>query len=65
LRKIGDEYVASKLDVDRIARGQEQDFELHANDILFIPNSRLKNALHNAGSIASAIGTTSIYAIIH
>lgn len=68
LRKGGEEYVSSKLHVDKIARGKEPDIELEANDIVFIPDSRLKSAAHNAGSIASiasTIGTTSLYAIVH
>ena len=65
LRKSGDEYVTSKVNLDKISRGQERDLELNANDVVFVPNSRLKNAARNTGSIAAAIGTTSIYAIIH
>jgi len=65
LRKAGDEYVTSQLHLARISRGQEQDVELHANDIVFIPNNRLKDALRNTESIASSIGAASIYAIVH
>jgi polysaccharide export outer membrane protein len=65
LRKSDKGYVSSKPHVDKIARGQEPDFELHANDILFIPSSRVKSAVRNTTSIASSIGTASIYAIIH
>jgi polysaccharide biosynthesis/export protein len=65
LRKVGDEYVSSKIHVARIARGQEQDVELHANDILFIPTDRMKDALRSTESVASSIGAASIYAIVH
>jgi len=65
MRKNGDEYVSSKVHVARIARGQEQDVELHANDILFIPTSRVKDALRSTESVASSIGAASIYAIVH
>jgi polysaccharide export outer membrane protein len=68
LRKSDEGYVSSNLEVNKIARGKEPDVELHANDIVFIPNSRLKSAARGAGSvasIASMIGTTSIYAIVH
>lgn len=65
LRKTDDGYTSSKVDINKIARGKEADFPLHANDILFVPNSKLKNAVHNTGLIASAAATASIYAIIH
>ena len=65
LRKSGEEYVSSKLHVDKIARGKEPDMELEANDIVFIPDSRLKSAAHNAGNIASIASTIGTYAIVH
>jgi polysaccharide export outer membrane protein len=65
LRKKDDGYGSSNLNVNKIARGQEPDIELHANDIVFVPNSRLKSAIRNTTSIASSIGTASVYAIIH
>ena len=65
LRKGEEGYESSKLNINKIARGQEPDFELHANDIVFVPNSRLKSAIRTTTSIASSIGTASIYAIIH
>jgi polysaccharide export outer membrane protein len=65
LRKVGSEYVTTKLHVGKIARGQEQDIELHANDIVFVPNDRLKDALHNSESIATSVGSASIYALVH
>jgi polysaccharide export outer membrane protein len=65
LRKGEEGYASSELNINKIARGQEPDLELHANDIVFIPNSRLKSAVRSTTSIASSIGTASIYAIIH
>jgi polysaccharide biosynthesis/export protein len=65
LRKTGDQYVSTKLHVEKIARGQEPDFELHGNDIVFIPDSRWKDALRNSESIAESIGSASIYAVVH
>jgi len=64
LRKNGDGYTTSKLQVGKISRGQEGDVELHANDIVFLPNSRLKNALKNTQSMAETIGSASIYAAV-
>jgi polysaccharide export outer membrane protein len=65
LHKNGEGYVADKLHLGNIARGKEKDLELQANDIVFIPNSRLKNALHSTESVASSIGSASIYAVVH
>lgn len=58
-------YVNTKLHVGRIQRGQDPDLELHANDILFVPSSRIKNAISGAEGVASSIGSASIYAIVH
>jgi polysaccharide export outer membrane protein len=65
LHKYGDGYVANKLHIGRIARGQDSDPELHANDILFLPNNRLKNFVRETQNMVSSIGSTSIYAIVH
>jgi polysaccharide biosynthesis/export protein len=65
LHKVGDEYVSTPLHLAKISRGQEHDFELHANDIVFVPNSKLKDALHSTQSIATTVGTASIYALVH
>lgn len=65
LRKNGEGYTTSKLQVGKISKGEEGDVELHANDIVFLPNSRLKNALKNTQSMAETIGSASIYAVVH
>jgi polysaccharide export outer membrane protein len=65
LRKNSTGYVTQTLHLGRIARGQEEDFEMHPNDIVFIPNSRLKNIVRDTQSIASTVGSASIYAIVH
>jgi polysaccharide biosynthesis/export protein len=65
LRKNGDGYIADRLHIGNITRGKEKDLELQPNDIVFIPNSRLKNALHSTESVASSIGSASIYAVVH
>jgi len=65
LRKSDNGYVTNKLQVGKISRGQDADIELHANDIVFLPNSRLKNALKETQSMAQTIGSASIYAIVH
>ena len=58
-------YATTKLHVDKIEKGEIPDLELHANDILFVPNNRLKNALSGTQSAMSAIGSASIYAVVH
>jgi polysaccharide export outer membrane protein len=65
MRKNGDGYTTTKLHVGKIERGEASDPELHANDILFIPNNRLKNALSGTESVLSSIGSASIYAVVH
>jgi polysaccharide export outer membrane protein len=66
LRKNGDGYVkTTKLQVGKISRGQDGDVELHANDIVFVPNSRLKNAIRTTQSMAETIGSASIYGVVH
>jgi polysaccharide export outer membrane protein len=65
MRKNGEGYVSNQIHVGRIERGKDQDIELHANDIVFVPNSRLKNAIQQTQSVAQSIGSASIYAVIH
>ncbi len=65
MRKNTQGYVSTKLRVGRIERGQDPDLELRANDILFVPNNRLKNVLSGTQGVASAIGSASIYAVVH
>ncbi len=65
LRKNGEGYLANKLHLGNITRGKEKDLELQPNDIVFVPNNRLKNALRTTESVASGIGSASIYAVVH
>ena len=65
MRRNEQGYVTTKLDLGKIEKGQEPDLELHANDILFVPGNKLKGVLSNTQSIASSIGSASIYAIVH
>jgi len=64
----GNYAVAKKLDFGKITRGREADLGLQANDIVFVPNSRMKSALRASGGIAatlSTISTVAIYGILH
>jgi len=66
LRKNGDGNVTTtKLQVGKISRGEGGDVELHANDIVFVPNSRLKNAMRTTQSMVETIGSASIYGVVH
>jgi polysaccharide biosynthesis/export protein len=65
MRKNAEGYATTKLHVGKIEKGEDPDLELHANDILFIPNNRLKNALSGTQSVITSIGSASIYAIVH
>lgn len=65
MRKNAQGYVTTKLHVDKIERGQEPDVELGANDILFVPNNKLKNVLSSTQNVATSIGSASIYAVVH
>jgi len=65
MRKNAAGYQTTKLHVDKIEKGQLPDLELQANDILFVPNNRLKNAMTGTQAVVSSLGSASIYAIIH
>lgn len=65
MRKGTQGYVTTKLHVDRIEKGQDPDLELQANDVLFVPGNRLKNVISGTQGVASAIGSASIYAVVH
>jgi polysaccharide export outer membrane protein len=65
MRKNAQGYATTKLHVGKIQNGEAPDLDLHSNDILFVPNNRLKNALSGTQSVMSSIGSASIYAVIH
>jgi polysaccharide export outer membrane protein len=65
MRKNAQGYETTKLQVGKIQKGEAPDLDLHSNDILFVPNNRLKNALSGTQSVLSSIGSASIYAVIH
>lgn len=65
MRKNAEGYATTKLHVGNIEKGEDPDLELHANDILFVPNNRLKNAISGTQSVITSIGSASIYAIVH
>jgi polysaccharide biosynthesis/export protein len=65
MRRNEQGYVTTKLHVGRIQKGEAPDLELHANDVLFVPNNRLKTVISGTQGVASAIGSASIYAVVH
>lgn len=65
LRRTGDGLVTTKLELNKIARGRTEDVELRPNDIVFVPNSRVKSALNDFRNVAQSAGGASIYAIVH
>lgn len=65
MHRNGEGYQTTKLHVDKMQKGEQPDLELQANDILFIPNNRLKNAMTGTQAVVSSLGSASIYAIIH
>jgi len=65
MRKNAQGYETTKLHVGKIQKGEAPDLDLHSNDILFVPNNRLKNALSGTQSLLSSIGSASIYAVVH
>jgi polysaccharide export outer membrane protein len=64
MRRNQDGYETTKLHVGKIEKGEEPDPQLQANDILFVPNNRLKNTLTGAQAMIAAIGSASIYAVV-
>jgi polysaccharide export outer membrane protein len=65
MRKNAQGYATIKLSVGKIQKGEAPDLDLHSNDILFVPNNRLKNAISGTQSMISSIGSASIYAVVH
>jgi polysaccharide export outer membrane protein len=65
MRKNAQGYATTKLHVGKIQKGEAPDLDLHSNDILFVPNNRLKNAISGTQSVLSSLGSASIYAVVH
>jgi polysaccharide export outer membrane protein len=65
MRRNNDGYETRKLHVGKMEKGEEPDLQLQANDILFVPNNRLKNAMTGTQAVVAALGSASIYAVVH
>lgn len=58
----GTSYSESAIDLNRVLHGKANDVQLSANDILFVPNSRLKSAVASGfGGAVQAASTAAIY----
>jgi polysaccharide export outer membrane protein len=65
MRKEGNGYVSGKLSLSKISKGEEKDVELHPNDVIFVPNSKIKQTFSSMEGVISSIGSASIYAGVH
>jgi polysaccharide export outer membrane protein len=63
MRKTADGYVNVPIHVNRIKGGKEPDPVLVADDVVTVPFSFTKNFLMSGPTLASSIGSSTIYAI--
>lgn len=55
-------YDTTKLRLGKISRGEGADLELRANDIVFVPNSGIKNVLRTTQGVIQSVGGAAVYA---
>ena len=60
LRRTENGFQEQQIDVTKLLRGKAHDVSVRDEDILFIPSSRIKNAL-NASALLTTVGTAAIY----
>jgi polysaccharide biosynthesis/export protein len=65
LRKKGESYATDRLDLTKISRGEAHDVKLQANDVIFVPNSRIKRTVASFAGILGSLGSATIYAGVH
>jgi polysaccharide biosynthesis/export protein len=65
LRKENGNYAkAREFDLAKVTRGQGEDVQLQASDIVFVPNDRWKSAFHTTAAIAAmAAGVSTVVAM--
>jgi polysaccharide export outer membrane protein len=61
IRKSSNGYVQMPLPLDKLEKGKQPDFDLQADDIIYVPFSYLKNFAVNGSSIAAAAGSAAVY----
>jgi polysaccharide export outer membrane protein len=62
LCKTADGYVRKQIRIGDLVRGRGEDVELHASDILYVPNSVLKTVGQSTQAIVTSLGSASVYA---
>jgi polysaccharide export outer membrane protein len=62
LRRTENGFQEQQIDVTKLLRGKAHDVSVRDEDILFIPSSRIKNAL-NASALLTTVGTAAIYRV--
>ena len=62
LQKTSSGYAPKQIRIGDLVRGRGEDIELHANDVLYVPNSVLKSVGQVTQAIVTSIGSASIYA---
>ena len=64
LHKKDSGYITDKLELDKISRGKVPDMELQPNDIIFVPNSRMKNIMLGTRNMGQMAGSAALYGVI-
>jgi polysaccharide export outer membrane protein len=65
LQKTSSGYAPKQIRIGDLVHGRGEDIELHANDVLYVPNSVLKSVGQTTQAIVTSIGSASIYAAVH
>ncbi len=66
IRRNGDGFTKTKIQLSDMQKGKIADFVLQPDDIIYVPFSYMKNIALNAAQIASAAGSSAVYAgVIH
>jgi polysaccharide biosynthesis/export protein len=62
IRRNGDGFTKTPIQLSDMQKGKIADFVLQPDDIIYVPFSYLKNVALNAAQIASAAGSSAVYA---
>ena len=66
IRRNGDGFTKTNIQLSDMQKGKITDFVLQPDDIIYVPFSYMKNIALNAAQIASAAGSSAVYAgVIH
>ncbi len=61
IRRNGDGYTETKIQLSDMQKGKIADIQLQADDIIYVPFSYLKNMAVNATGIVASVGSAAIY----